>query len=135
MAAVPAVLTATVSLTAAAAPAQAASLCRPREHQDAMPEIARETAICLYREGGNHFELPHCTTCNPYDWNSVGSWYSRQTGGVGGKILDRNRKPIQWMGPEPSWPRGVWRSAVPPGAGRTVRCGSTRGLATVKSCT
>lgn len=134
MAAVPAVLTATVSLTAAAAPAQAASLCRPREHQDAMPEIARETAICLYREGGNHFELPHCTTCNPYDWNSVGSWYSRQTGGVGARSWTGTASPSSGWGRSLHGPGGVAVRRTP-GAGRTVRCGSTRGLATVKSCT
>lgn len=56
-------------------------------------------AICLYTEpeGGYHFVLPHCTTYKLYNWNGWGHWYSRQTGGVAGQILDSSRRNIGWI--------------------------------------
>ncbi|WP_405496734.1 hypothetical protein [Streptomyces sp. NBC_00096] len=58
-------------------------------------------AICLYKdETYRYFVLPHCTTYKLYDWNGVGSWYSRQTGGAWGQIQNSAHKPIKWMGPE-----------------------------------
>lgn len=57
VAAVLAVLAGTVSLTAAAGPARAATVCQPQEHQDDIPEVARETvrAACAVADAGTWY--------------------------------------------------------------------------------
>ncbi|WP_406368247.1 hypothetical protein [Streptomyces sp. NBC_01546] len=60
-------------------------------------------AICIYTKplGGVHFELPHCTTYNLYNWNGIGGWYSRQTGNTWARFMRSNGSTIYPLaGPE-----------------------------------